>query len=66
MAAVVIVGVEEGRERGHTLALGAVGVGVGPLLFLGAVEPFDVAVGPWPVGPGPLVRDGAEGVGELA
>lgn len=40
-------------------ALGFAGVGlrVGPFRGQGAVEPFDLAVGLWPVGPGPFVLD---------
>ncbi len=40
MAAVVIVGVVEGGERGDALGFGAVWAGVGPFLLQGAVEPY--------------------------
>ena len=61
MAAVVIVGVEPGGERGAAFGFGPVGAGVGPFLEQGAVEPFDLAVGLWPVGPGSFMRDPVAG-----
>ncbi len=60
----MIVGVQEVGEGSDALGLAGVGAGVGPFLFQGPVEPFDLAVGLRPVGPGPLVGDVTQGLGE--
>src|SRR5699024_10721393 len=50
VAAVMIIGVEEGGELCEALGFAGVGARVGPFLFQGAVEPLDLAVGLGPVG----------------
>src|SRR5699024_9406413 len=45
VAAVMIIGVEEGGELCEALGFAGVGARVGPFLFQGAVEPLDLAVG---------------------
>src|SRR5699024_907822 len=57
VAAVMIIGVEEGGELCEALGFAGVGARVGPFLFQGAVEPLDLAVGLGPVGAGAVVRD---------
>src|SRR5699024_7611110 len=52
VAAVMIIGVEEGGELCEALGFAGVGARVGPFLFQGAVEPLDLAVGLGPVGAG--------------
>src|SRR5699024_6625396 len=65
VAAVMIIGVEEGGELCEALGFAGVGARVGPFLFQGAVEPLDLAVGLGPVGAGAFVRDLlAQGGGE--
>ncbi len=58
VSAVIVVGVEPVWQGGAALGFGGVGLGVGPFVREGAVEPFDLAVGLGPVGPGALVGDG--------
>src|SRR5699024_6833002 len=70
VAAVMIIGVEEGGELCEALGFAGVGARVGPFLFQGAVEPLDLAVGLGPVGAGAFVRDllaqgGGEGLGPV-
>ena len=57
VAAVVIVVMEPVGVGGCAFGFGAVHVGVGPFLEQGPVEPFDLAVGLGPVGPGTVVLD---------
>src|SRR5699024_8455114 len=57
VAAVMIIGVEEGGELCEALGFAGVGARVGPFLFQGAVEPLDLAVGLGPVGAGAFVGD---------
>src|SRR5699024_4283433 len=57
VAAVMIIGVEEGGELCEALGFAGVGARVGPFLFQGAVEPLDLAVGLGPVGAGAVVGD---------
>ena len=64
MAAVMIVGVDEPGVRGHAFGFAEVEPGVGPFLTQGPVEPFDLAVGLWPVGAGSFVSDRAKGLSE--
>jgi hypothetical protein len=51
----MVIPVQPGWQGRPAGPLGAVGAGVGPLGQQGPVEPLDLAVGGWPVGPGPLV-----------
>lgn len=60
----MVVEVEPVVQRSYPLGFRMVGPDVGPLLEHGAVEPFDLAVGLWPVRLGAAVLDVAEGFGE--
>src|SRR4051812_21205990 len=53
----VVVAVQERRDRVDSLLLAGPGLGVETFLGQGPVEPFDLAVGLRPVGPGVSVSD---------
>lgn len=66
VGAVVIVVMDPGGVGCCASVVGEVGAGEGPLGGEGAVEPFDLAVGLGPLGPGAAVLDPvAEGCGEV-
>jgi hypothetical protein len=50
VGAVIVVGVQPAVKRRAAVAVGLIRLGVGPFFEQGAVEPFDLAVGLWPVG----------------
>ena len=66
MRAALIVEVDEDREGGEPLGVGAIRTGRGSLAKQRADEPFGLAVGVRPRGPGPavatLAEDGSKGV----
>ncbi len=57
----MVVAVEPACTGTGTSGLAGVGPDVGPLFEQGAVEPLDLAVGLWPVGPAVLVEDAVLG-----
>ena len=64
VAAVVIVGVQPGREFVAAFCVVPVEAGIGPFVGQGAMKSLHFSVGLWSVGPGAAVFDATKGVGE--